>query len=119
MSRTRALIFSSVRDTSGNVVLEAMGLGVPVICFKHQGGEMMTDDHCAIRISPSDWPQCVHGFSSAIVKLAGDDRMVDAMGRAGRTRAVERFTWETKISDMLDVYSRVQGNSPVTHRHSE
>src|SRR5205823_7645001 len=39
------LAFTSLRDTSGNVVLEALGAGVPVVCLDHQGvGDIVTED---------------------------------------------------------------------------
>jgi glycosyltransferase involved in cell wall biosynthesis len=105
MAGSRALVFSSVRDTSGNVVLEAMGLACPVICFRHQGVAMMTDDGCAIRVEPGTWQASVHGFASAMFRLAGDDALLRDMGLHGRTRAVEQFSWNAKVTAMLDVYS--------------
>jgi glycosyltransferase involved in cell wall biosynthesis len=108
MASARALIFSSIRDTSGNVVIEAMGLRCPVICFQHQGVAMMTDDHCAFRVKPSDWHTSVEGFAEAIVSLAQDDSLVDAMGNAGRMRVKTEITWEAKVAEMLEIYSRAR-----------
>ena len=59
MSSVRGLLFPSIRETSGNVVLEAMGLNCPVVCLNHQGVGMITDDNCAIRINPGSWDACV------------------------------------------------------------
>jgi glycosyltransferase involved in cell wall biosynthesis len=105
MASARALVFSSVRDTSGNVVLEAMGLRCPVICFRHQGVAMMTDEQCAIRIEPGSWQESVNGFASGMHRLASDDKLLEDMGQKGRIRAVEQFSWNTKVTAMLDVYS--------------
>lgn len=110
MSSARALIFSSIRDTSGNVVIEAMGLRCPVICFQHQGVAMMTDDRCAIRIKPSDWQASVLGFSDAIVSLSHDDALVEAMGNAGRSRALRAISWTAKVDEMLDIYAKAHDN---------
>ena len=104
MASSRALIFSSVRDTSGNVVLEAMGLECPVICFNHQGAAMMTDDQCAFRITPSDWNTSINDFANAIVSLANDDNIVHNMGKSGRKRVMTHFTWDEKIDRMVKIY---------------
>ena len=32
-----AFVFSSLRDTTGTVVVEALAAGLPVICLDHQG----------------------------------------------------------------------------------
>jgi len=107
MATSRALVFSSVRDTSGNVVLEAMGLCCPIICFKHQGVAMMTDDLCAFRVDPGTWNDSVQGFADAMVSLANNDKLVEDMGNAGRSRALREFTWNAKVGEMLEIYSSV------------
>ncbi|RYD25058.1 MAG: glycosyltransferase, partial [Verrucomicrobiaceae bacterium] len=48
-----AFLFTSVRDTSGGVNLEAMACGLPVICIAHQGVGDITDEQCAERIPPA------------------------------------------------------------------
>lgn len=114
MRLARGLIFSSVRDTSGNVVLEAMGLGCPVVCFRHQGAALMTDEACALRVLPRGWDQSVADFSTAMVRLAADDAAVAALGEAGRKRAVESFTWPCKIRKMTRFYEKVLGKGSCT-----
>lgn len=107
VANARALVFPSVRDTSGNAALEAMALACPVICFRHQGVAWMTDDSCAIRIEPGDWDTSVQGFVSAMGKLAADDLIVESMGKAGRLRAMEEFSWDAKIRRIEEIYARV------------
>jgi glycosyltransferase involved in cell wall biosynthesis len=106
----RGLVFSSIRDTSGNAALEAMALACPVICFNHQGVGWMTDDTCAIRIEPSDWNQSVQGFADGMTKLVESDSLVEKMGKAGRSRAMEHFSWDAKIQKIETVYQRVIKN---------
>src|SRR5207237_6589119 len=48
--RHDAFVFTSLRDTSGNVVLEAMAAGLPVIAFRHHGVAEMTTDETAVRV---------------------------------------------------------------------
>ena len=103
----RGLIFSSVRDTSGNAALEAMALGCPVICFRHQGVAWMTEDACAFRIAPGGWNASVEGFSNSMMKLAADNSLAEVMGRHGRRRAMEEFSWEAKIQKIEAIYQRV------------
>lgn len=107
MARARALIFSSVRDTSGNVVLEAMGLNCPVVCFEHQGAAMMTDSRCAIVVKPGTWQKSVRGFADAMRSLNGNDELVGQLGNAGRERALSKFSWNAKIEEMCKIYNQV------------
>lgn len=103
----RGLIFSSIRDTSGNAALEAMALGCPVICFNHQGVGWMTNDTSALRIEPRSWEQSTIDFSQALIKLADSDELVDQIGKAARKRAMENFSWEAKIQAMSAIYESV------------
>lgn len=109
-----AFVFTSVRDTSGNVVLEAMALGTPVICFDHQGVAALTDDSCAIRIKPKNWNQSIKNFADAMLQLACDPTLVERMGLAGRKRALERFTWKEKFDLADSVYEKVLANQGRT-----
>lgn len=104
----RGLVFSSVRDTSGNAALEAMALACPVLCFRHQGVAWMTDDTCAFRIPPGDWDTSVEGFAQGMLKLAADDVLVETMGRHGRKRAMEEFSWDAKIQKIEAIYQRIR-----------
>ena len=104
----RGLVFSSVRDTSGNAALEAMALACPVLCFRHQGVAWMTDDTCAFRIPPGGWDASVEGFAQGMLKLAADDVLVETMGRHGRKRAMEEFSWDAKIQKIEAIYQRIR-----------
>lgn len=104
LKSARALIFPSIRDTSGNAALEAMALACPVICFKHQGVGWMTDDTCAIRIEPLNWNASIAGFSEGILKLSKDDCLVEEMGKNGRKRAMNQFSWESKVKQVEQIY---------------
>lgn len=106
LQNARALIFSSIRDTSGNVVLEAMVLRCPVVCFRHQGVGWITDEMCSIRIEPNDWESSVNGFSQAMQSLAKNDALVAKMGTYGRERALSEFTWSAKITAMKKIYEQ-------------
>ena len=107
VSSARGLIFSSIRDTSGNAALEAMALCCPVICFNHQGVGWMTDDTSALRLEPRSWEQSIEDFSQAIMRLAGSDALVDQLGKAARKRAMENFSWDAKIQAMTAIYESV------------
>ncbi|HEY2760124.1 MAG TPA: glycosyltransferase, partial [Pirellulales bacterium] len=45
--------FTSLRDTTGNVVLESFAAGTPVLCFDHQGMADIVTGGCGIKIPVS------------------------------------------------------------------
>ena len=66
----------SVQDTSGNVVIEALGNGVPVVALNHQGSQVMLKHGGGILIDITSYDQVVSSFRDAIVGLdANRDRL--------------------------------------------
>jgi glycosyltransferase involved in cell wall biosynthesis len=98
-------LFTSLRDTSGGVNLEAMASGLPVVCLSHQGVRDITDDSCADRIEPGPIPGTVSRLSAAIVRQCEDSERRRRMGECARLRAETAFSWEDKFERMLGYYS--------------
>ncbi len=107
-----AFLFTSVRDTSGGVNLEAMAHGLPVICIAHQGVGDITDDHCAERVGPGPIPDTINDLAEAIIRLANDPARRLTLGINAAIRAGERFSWDEKFNRMCEYYHEaVVGNS--------
>ena len=104
VSSSKALLFTSIRDTSGNVALEALALGTPVICFRHQGIAQIVDASCSLTVEPSDWSKTINDFALALRRLADDADLSDQLGAMGRKRVLERFTWARQFDEMDGIY---------------
>lgn len=108
-------VFTSIRDTSGNVVLEAMSQGLPIIAFDHQGMHDILTDECAIKIPVTNYKEMVQSLTAAIDKLANDSELRIRMGNAAIDRIRENYLWEDKAKRMVDIYKEVLNeNSPST-----
>ena len=102
-----ALVFTSVRDTSGNVVLEALACGTPIICFDHQGVAEIVDSTCALTVKPRSYGEAVVDFAAAMRRLSDEPNLADRLGEAGRKRVVSWFTWERKFDVVDAVYRNI------------
>jgi glycosyltransferase involved in cell wall biosynthesis len=104
-SQADALVFTSLRDTSGNVLLEAMAAGLPIVCLDWSGpGEITTED-CAIRIAPQTPKQVATDLAAAITRLAGDPDLRCQLGSKGRDMVASRHAWHNKAAEMEVVYA--------------
>lgn len=87
--------------------VEAMASGVPLVATS--GGalpEVVGDEgHAALLVTPND-PSALMG---AITELLADPRRAAAMGRAGRRRVLERFTWSVAAERTVEEYRRLPG----------
>ena len=101
-----ALVFTSLRDTSGTVVVEALSRGLPVVCFDHQGAADMVAADCGIKIPVTTPQRAVVALADAIQSLASDRDVLQTMSE----RALERsqvFLWPANTARMLGYYQQV------------
>lgn len=102
-------VFSSLRDTTGTVVLEALGAGLPVICFDHQGVRDVVTDRCGIKLPVTTPRQAIDRLRDAVSTLANDTRRREELSRGALQRANE-YLWDRHGEKMTAVYQRVLGN---------
>ena len=102
-------VFPSLRDTSGAVVLEAMALGLPVICIDLQGAAIMVSDDCGLKIRPGCYANTLDSLRDALARLADDPEERQQLGENARVRAMEAFSWEEKFARMLGIYDEAVG----------
>jgi glycosyltransferase involved in cell wall biosynthesis len=114
--RHDAFLFPSLRDSSGDVVLEALSCGLPVVCLDAGGPAVLVDASCGFRVSPRDPPHAVADLAAALDALANDPRLVRAMGEAALRRAREEFSWQRKVSRMERLYRDVCAGSAAQPR---
>ncbi len=103
--------FTSLRDTSGTGLLEALAHGCPIVGVNHQGArDIMTDD-CSIPIDVTTPRKVVYQFRQAILDLARNPDMLLRKSRAALRRA-EDFTWEVLGEQMVEDYGNVASRKP-------
>jgi glycosyltransferase involved in cell wall biosynthesis len=97
-------LFTSVRDTSGNVLLEAMSVGLPAITLRHHGAAEIATNETAVRVLPTDFNATATAIAEAMVNLARSPGLRGRLGAAGRNRILETYTWERKGEQMDALY---------------
>ncbi|TWT36354.1 D-inositol 3-phosphate glycosyltransferase [Posidoniimonas corsicana] len=95
--------FTSLRDTSGAGLLEALAAGLPIVGIDHQGAADIMSDECAVRLPPSNPREVIAGFSDAITRLAGDGELLLRLSH-GATRRADDFAWDARGAVLDRVY---------------
>lgn len=100
-------VFPSFREAGGNVVLEAMSFGLPLVVADVGGPGSATDDSCALRLRPSDPETYAADIAQAIRRLASDEPMRLLMGERARERAERTALWSHRVDAVSEIYEEV------------
>ncbi|QJC53988.1 glycosyltransferase family 1 protein [Paenibacillus albicereus] len=96
-------VFPSSTETFGNVALEAMASGLPVIGADAGGiRESVRHEATGLLCPPGD----AAAFAAAIERLAASPDEARRMGEEGRKHALSQ-SWEAILDDLLDQYGEV------------
>ena len=100
----RMLVSSSFSETFGMTLVEAMACEVPVVATRVGGiPEVVADCQTGILVEPNDAP----ALAEAILRLLADDNLRESMGKAGRQRVLQLFSWDRIAEDVSGEYDRI------------
>lgn len=105
------LIFTSLRDTSGNVVLEALAAGMPVVCLDHQGVRDIVTADCGVKIPVTTRSAVVRDLAAAIARLFRNPGECERLSE-GALRRARQYLWSELGCGMAEVYERVLSEHP-------
>jgi starch synthase len=111
---THARVFAcpSVYEPLGIVNLEAMACETPVVASAVGGiPEVVLDGVTGLLVpyDPADPRALEMGLAAAINALVADPERAEAMGRAGRARAIADFSWDAIAQRTVAVYRAALG----------
>jgi glycosyltransferase involved in cell wall biosynthesis len=94
-------VLASVLEAAGNVVLEAMSCGRPVVCTDSGGPpEYVRHGVTGFVVPVGD----AHAMGERLGELLRDPAMADAMGRRGRETIMREHRYERMVADVLGLY---------------
>jgi glycosyltransferase involved in cell wall biosynthesis len=104
MASSDVLLFPSLRDGGGTVVIEAMSAARPVVCLNAGGPGLHITESCGIKVDPQSPPKTVADLAAALERLYLDDGLRERMGAAGRERARESYHWDKLGDRLMEIY---------------
>ncbi|MFA4880310.1 MAG: glycosyltransferase family 1 protein [Candidatus Doudnabacteria bacterium] len=102
LRRAKVFIFPSLYEGFGLPVVEAMSLGVPVICSR-RGALAEISGNAAFFVNPYAARSVAEGLS----KVLGDRDIREKLAKKGLERA-QRFSWQKCAKETLDVYQNIR-----------
>ncbi len=106
MNSADLFCFTSLRDTSGNVVLEALAAGVPVLCFDHQGAADMVTPDSGILIPVTNPGDAAMRWADALRKLSAEPECLLRLSE-GATAQARSFLWSENGDQVNALYRQL------------
>jgi len=97
------LFFPSITETFGNVTLEAMASGLPVVVAAATGSESLVYDNRSGRLIR---PGAIREYADALEAYVRDPALRAAHGAAGEARSLD-FSWDRINQAVADTYLRL------------
>ncbi len=100
-NRADVLVNPSLSEAFGMSLVEAMASETPVVATRTGGmPEIVENGVTGLLVDPADPDQ----LAAAILRILDNQELGLSMGKAGRIRAVEHFSWNKIAADLLELY---------------
>jgi phosphatidylinositol alpha 1,6-mannosyltransferase len=107
-----AFAFGSDTDTFGQVILEAMASGLPVVAARAGGAvDLVEEGRSGFLFEPGE----VHRLAAHLRALGANPALHASLGAGGR-RIAERRSWSSVMDELVGHYRRAAAMHPAWNR---
>ncbi len=103
MASAHVMVITSLRDLTSTVTIEALALGLPIICLDHCGFSSVVDTSCGIKVPVNNPTQVIEGLAKAVEVMIGDEELRHHLA-CGAVLRSSAFSWEKKAAAVDRVY---------------
>lgn len=112
LSASNLLVFPSIREFGGGVVLEAMSLGVVPLVVDYAGPGELVDDVVGYKVPIGTREEIIQALHHSLGAIIEDPTALPGKAEQALARVEDKFTWQAKAKQICDVYAWVQGKRP-------
>lgn len=111
LGRSHVLLFPSIREFGGGVVLEAMAFGVVPVVVDYGGPGEIVDDSCGFRLPLASSEETATHITEVLRELLQSKERFEQLSTGSRERIRNAYTWEAKARASLSVYRHARGEA--------
>ena len=113
MALSDVFLFCGLRDGGGEVVVEAMSTGMPVVCLDVGGPSMHVTNASGIKVEATSPDSTVKELAAALERLYLDRNLLASMGRVSHERASQVYHWDRVGERLMDIYQQAPAATNV------
>ena len=99
------LVFTSLRDTCGSNITEALSRGLPIICMDKDGVSDVIDETCGVKIPVTNPGEVIKQLADSITWIHDNREILQKMSIGALARAHE-YSWEKHAKRLARIYER-------------
>jgi glycosyltransferase involved in cell wall biosynthesis len=90
-----------MHDSSGNVALEAMASGLPVVCLDLGGPAQIVNNHCGrvVNVKGLNADQVIDGLATSLTEIAKSPDLAKQL-RTGALARASTFSWQSVVGQV-------------------
>lgn len=108
MRQSDIFVFPTIREVGGNVLIEAMSAGLPLIVPNYGGPSELVDDSSGIKIELAEKIEFQKSMTESMELLACDAPLRKRLSVSAREKALKLHDWEIKGILMKQIYDSIQ-----------
>jgi glycosyltransferase involved in cell wall biosynthesis len=113
MKSCQIFVITSISDLTSTVAVEAISLGLPIVCLDHCGfGDLVTPE-CGLKVRVGPVDQIVSDLAAAIACLSRDEEYRQRLAR-GALRRTADYSWQKKMDTLDEIYARIPNLNSTT-----
>lgn len=110
LAEADVLVHPALHEAFGNVCLEALAAGRPLICLDAGGPALQVAETCGFKAPVDSLEGALQSMADAMAKLYHNPELRIQMGAAARQRARSHFYWPQKAEIMNALYHEICSN---------
>lgn len=104
---SQILLFPSIREFGGGVVLEAMALGLVPVVVDYAGPGELVDDAVGFKVPIAEAAEIVESLRALLGGLVADPAILSTKAEAARQRIAQDYLWSAKASRIIGIASSI------------
>jgi len=106
LKESDVFVFTSLRDTTGTVLVEAMASGTPIVCVDHQGATDIIEENYGFKVPPTNRRDVARRISEILTRVARNPELLEPLGLAAKQKA-SAYTWSQQAERIAEVYNSI------------
>lgn len=105
IGRSDVMLFTSLKEGTPAVVVEAIQTGVPVICHDKCGFATVITERSGVKVPVKNPSVSISSFSEAMIRLAKNPGLLTSLS-CGAVQRAEEISWSNQARILLECYQQ-------------